>query len=680
MPWGLPAKNILIFGATGVIGNYITRAIVDSKHLFERICVFTSEKTIIEKVQDICALESWGVEVFVGRLEEEQKVKEAYKGIDTVVSCVGRTGIEKQIPLITWAEECGVRRFFASEYGTDIEYWPQSAHEPPHQLKLKVRAHMRTMKKIEHTYLVTGPYSDLYFGPMKNRPELGSFDVAQKKAVLLGDGDGPVSFTAMVDVGKFVVAALLNGNASKNATLIVHSFTATPHEILAEFEEQTGTKWDVSYTSLDRLKEIEREEYQVHSLLAAVATLRRIWTEGGTLYKYYDESILGSIDTETIYSQVTANITRQEEGGSPVPSLLRMLSPKTLPSAYAGAGRHVWTQQMIDARQRSIAAYSADLEEYNRTRVSNLLMTRRELRGDAAVKDDRDADKLRFVRHLDTLNYFNYMPARDAPTGQEVYDSKRGYWRYNKNFMLYMRRRCRKVPAPTGDLSHILHSNYEYSRTNEDKLEELNFYASLGDIWQKVREDFSATQKKKLAIIEGEALPNIVSCNLWRAGNAASQHRVDEWHNLKAHILEALFTQRLDMFQARVHLWHNYAFWAERAEFEVVLTAWSQEYEAIEQQPVLASHDDERELIWQSCPHIQTTDPDEEDLDENQREAENASEENKLLSLLQEEFKKADMRMHNLRPLVSPIWPRTEDNSCGSDDCWSDGDEENGKA
>ena len=80
MPWGLPAKNILILGATGVVGTYITRAVVDSKHLFNRICVLTSEKTIIEKVQDICALESWGVEIFVCRLENEKKVKEAYKG------------------------------------------------------------------------------------------------------------------------------------------------------------------------------------------------------------------------------------------------------------------------------------------------------------------------------------------------------------------------------------------------------------------------------------------------------------------------------------------------------------------------------------------------------------------------------------------------------------------------
>lgn len=118
----------------------------------------------------------------------------------------------------------------------------------------------------------------------------------------------------------------MNGNASKNATLIVHSFTATPHEILAEFEEQTGCKWDVSYTTVERLKVIEKEEYQIYSPLATVATLRRIWTEGGTLYKYYDESLLGSIDSENIYSTVTSNITRQEEGDQPFPSLLRKLS------------------------------------------------------------------------------------------------------------------------------------------------------------------------------------------------------------------------------------------------------------------------------------------------------------------------------------------------------------------
>ncbi|KAJ9498506.1 hypothetical protein LTR99_003354 [Exophiala xenobiotica] len=319
-------ENVLIVGSTGVIGTYITRAIVDERDKFGRICIFTSQKTMMQKIQDIAALEAWGVEIFAGRMESERAFKRACEGIDTVVSCVGRGGIEKQMNLITWAEQAGVRRFFPSEYGTDIEYWPESAQEPPHQLKLKVRAHMKTMKRLEHTYLVTGPYSDLYFGLMKARPELGEFDVKEKKAVLLGDGEGPVSFTAMTDVGKFVVAALLNPAASRNTTLVVHSFTATPHEILAEFEEQTGCKWEKSYTSLERLKEIEKEEYQVYSPLATVVTLRRIWTEGGTLYKFYDEGILGQIDGETLESQVASNIRKQNDGEGHFPSLMRKLS------------------------------------------------------------------------------------------------------------------------------------------------------------------------------------------------------------------------------------------------------------------------------------------------------------------------------------------------------------------
>lgn len=74
--------NILILGATGTIGTYITRAIVDanSQGHFGKISIYTSEKTIVEKVQDICALESWGVEIFVGSLDDERRFKDACRG------------------------------------------------------------------------------------------------------------------------------------------------------------------------------------------------------------------------------------------------------------------------------------------------------------------------------------------------------------------------------------------------------------------------------------------------------------------------------------------------------------------------------------------------------------------------------------------------------------------------
>jgi hypothetical protein len=152
--------------------------------------------------------------------------------------------------------------------------------------------------------------------------EIATFDVKAKKAVLLGDGNGPVAFTTMdeyvpspvylycssnttLSVGRLVVAALQHPEAADDRILIVNSFTATPHEIVAEFEKQMGEKWSVSYTSLERLKEIEKEAWASGAPYATPTTLRRIWTEGGTLYdKPRDNALIGDPKMETLADQV----------------------------------------------------------------------------------------------------------------------------------------------------------------------------------------------------------------------------------------------------------------------------------------------------------------------------------------------------------------------------------------
>lgn len=239
-------------------------------------------------------------------------------GFDTVISALGRTAIQLQIPLIKVAESSPtIKRFFPSEYGTDIEYSPDSSTEKPHQQKLKVRAYIRdNVKRLEHTYLVTGPYPEMYIQANRNKPELGSFDVLAKKAWLLGTGKEKVSFTTMPDVGKLLVAALQHPDASRNATLKVNSFTATPEEILAEFEKQTGSKWEVNYTSLDQLKQIEKEGWETGTPYATSATLKRIWTEGGTLYEKRDNEKIGMKDEDmgTLAEVVAGTIKNQREG------------------------------------------------------------------------------------------------------------------------------------------------------------------------------------------------------------------------------------------------------------------------------------------------------------------------------------------------------------------------------
>lgn len=171
-----------------------------------------------------------------------------------------------------------------------------------------VREHIR---KLNVTYLVTGPYSDLYISAQTGVFErAGSFDVKRGKAVLLGDGNGKVSLTSMQDVGVLLVAALKTPVEGSPRTLKVNSFTATPRDILAEFERQTGKGWSVEYTSVEELRKLEAEAWETGD--GTRYTLRRIWTEGGTLYEERDNGKIGEPGVETLEDQVRAAIEKQE--------------------------------------------------------------------------------------------------------------------------------------------------------------------------------------------------------------------------------------------------------------------------------------------------------------------------------------------------------------------------------
>lgn len=307
-------SNLLMFGATGAIGNFILHALINAKAEFGRIAIFTSKNTVATKAAEIAALQSAGVEIITGDITSAEDVKAAYNGFDTVVSALGRTTIAAQIPLIQLAAKSSqIKRFVPSEYGTDIEYAPASANEKPHQQKLKVRAALREVQdQLEHAYVVTGPYGDFPFYVSKsNVAAVGTFDVAAKRAVLLGDGAGRISLSSRPDVGKFVVHTLTHWDVARNRAVKLNSFTTTPKDILAEFEKQTGSKWAVDYTPLDELRQLEQAAWEKNDPTATVYTLRRIWTEGGTLYERRDNEDIGAVDTQTLEELVKESIEKQ---------------------------------------------------------------------------------------------------------------------------------------------------------------------------------------------------------------------------------------------------------------------------------------------------------------------------------------------------------------------------------
>ena len=100
-------------------------------------------------------------------------------------------------------------------------------------------------------------------------------------------------------VGKAVVAALHHPSESFNKALKVQSFVIKPKDILKELEKQTGGEsWTVENYTLEELREAEKKGWAEGNSNATLYTLRRIWSEGGTLYEKTDNERIGLKDED----------------------------------------------------------------------------------------------------------------------------------------------------------------------------------------------------------------------------------------------------------------------------------------------------------------------------------------------------------------------------------------------
>ncbi|KAF2472717.1 uncharacterized protein BDR25DRAFT_312634 [Lindgomyces ingoldianus] len=133
----------------------------------------------------------------------------------------------------------------------------------------------------------------------KEHEEAGTFDVKSKLAMLLGSGKEMITSTSMGDVGKLLIAAVKTPSVESPRVLKVHSFIMTPKKILSRFEKQKRSTLDVSYTNLVQLKQLEKQAWETQNPLAAVYTLRRICSKGGTFYQAMEKAKVSDPQIET---------------------------------------------------------------------------------------------------------------------------------------------------------------------------------------------------------------------------------------------------------------------------------------------------------------------------------------------------------------------------------------------
>ncbi|KAI8712566.1 NmrA domain-containing protein [Fusarium sp. LHS14.1] len=249
---------VAVAGGTGNLGRTIVEAIIaDGKFqvvILAREANAEKEKQIGAKILPVNYSDVDGL----------TKVLED-NNIETVISTLNTMGAtEPELNLIAAADRAkSTKRFVPSIWG--VKYTQEISDSfPIAKAKLAVTAALEKTS-LEYTSWFIGYFADYYVAP--HLPSHMTIlrvviDMANNAAAIPGSGDVPVAFTYTVDLAKFVSASLSLPKWQPETYLVGDKLTW--NQLLALAEAVKGTKFSVTYDSVDSLKEGKVSELPSH--------------------------------------------------------------------------------------------------------------------------------------------------------------------------------------------------------------------------------------------------------------------------------------------------------------------------------------------------------------------------------------------------------------------------------
>lgn len=226
-------KAILVAGATGNLGNRISRELI-KRGAAVRALVRSSAGS--EKVE---ALKKAGVEVLEADLNNTDEIAAASAGIDCVVSALAGLSdviVDLQGRILDGAVKAGVSRFVPSDFCTDY-----NDLVPGENRNFDLR---RAFKEklddapVKASSVFNGCFADIL---KYNTPVLNLKD---KSIGYWGEkADWKLDFTTMDDTAAFTAEVALDDSAPRN--LHIASFQISPDMIQADVKEATGQEFKI---------------------------------------------------------------------------------------------------------------------------------------------------------------------------------------------------------------------------------------------------------------------------------------------------------------------------------------------------------------------------------------------------------------------------------------------------
>jgi hypothetical protein len=256
-------KSILVVGATGRFGTYITHALAAQKSSFTRIAVFndTSRPASPEKESTLSAFHSEGVEVVVGH---GYTSPDPFREFDCIIMALGNHALDQQKTIIDTAIAAGVRHFYPSEFGADLlvgQNWTQRYY----RYKVLTRQHLE--KRAQDTPDLGWTY--LTIGRLTEWAVLGhfGFDNKNHRAQIYGTGEGRQSLLSTPDTVAYLIETLkdplpdvgadVGSTKGRRRTYRMNGSSPTWDDIFETLKDITGKEYQVTYLDVESAKEEE---------------------------------------------------------------------------------------------------------------------------------------------------------------------------------------------------------------------------------------------------------------------------------------------------------------------------------------------------------------------------------------------------------------------------------------
>ena len=240
--------NVLVVGATGMLGSDICRRALDAGHAVRALVRPTSA------AERVAALKRAGAEPVDGDLKDPASIERAVEGMDAVVSSATSVHARRDRDDFGSVDDAGQRGLVdaAADAGARIVYVSYSGGIPAEQpLGRAKRATEARIRSSGASYTILRPtfFSEIWLGPRL------CIDVEAGTAEVYGSGEAPVSWISYHDVARFAVAALGHEGALDRTLDLGGPRALSQLAAIDVFQEETGRERRVHHVPEEILEE-----------------------------------------------------------------------------------------------------------------------------------------------------------------------------------------------------------------------------------------------------------------------------------------------------------------------------------------------------------------------------------------------------------------------------------------